>query len=167
MENTLKQPLLQKYNKTPELSIRSCFKLRAEELQLFFERRHVTMPENEGELRECLVILEKVGYNKGLLNELCTDAETGIIGDRKDLIRRQKFYGKNQFKLPVIDSYWKLLKEQFADTNVQLLLFFATLSLFGSFFSDVPYKYLESLSIYFAVIFAAVITSICDFSKNK
>jgi len=46
------------------------------------------MPDNIGELRECLVILEKVGYNEGLLNELCTDAETGIIGDKKDLIRR-------------------------------------------------------------------------------
>jgi len=50
---------------------------------------------------------------------------------------------------------------------VQILLLFATISLFCSFWSDVPYKYLESVSIYFAVIFAALIASSCDFSKSK
>lgn len=167
MENTLKQPLLQKYNKTPEVSIKSCFKLRAEELKLFFERRHITMPDNEGETRECLIILQKVGYNQGLLHQLNTHTEHGIIGDKKDLTRRQTFYGTNQFRLPVIDSYWSLMKDQFSDTNVQILLLFATISLVCSFWSTVPYKYLESVSIYFAVFFAAIIASTCDYSKNK
>lgn len=101
------------------------------------------------------------------MNKVCTDPENGIIGDKKDLTTRQSFFGENKFRLPVIDSYSKLLKEQFVDTNVQLLLLFATISLVCSFFSDVPYKYLESVSIYFAVFFAAAIASICDYSKSK
>jgi len=36
MDFTLNEPLLQRYNKTPELSNKSCFNLHAEELQLFF-----------------------------------------------------------------------------------------------------------------------------------
>lgn len=66
----------------------SVFKLRPEELQLFFERRHIAAPDNQGEKRECLVILEKVNLNHGLLFSLATDAETGIIGDVKDIARR-------------------------------------------------------------------------------
>lgn len=98
---------------------------------------------------------------------MTTDAEHGIIGDRKDLARRQKFYGNNQFRLPVVDSYWELMKDQFVDTNVQILLFFATLSLVCSFWSTTPYKYLESVSIYFAVFFAAIIACTCDYTKSK
>jgi hypothetical protein len=45
-------------------------------------------PDNMGEKRECLIILEKVGCNPGLLAALSTDEETGIIGDVKDIDRR-------------------------------------------------------------------------------
>ena len=31
-------------------------------VRLFFEREHLKMPDNQGERRECLIILEKVGY---------------------------------------------------------------------------------------------------------
>ena len=43
--------------------------------RLFFERRHNIKPENRGEKRECLIILEHVGLNDGLLDKLATDAE--------------------------------------------------------------------------------------------
>jgi len=62
--------------------------LRPEELELFFLREHQKMPDNEGERRECLIILEKVDWQQGLLKSLATDAETGIIGDVKDIKRR-------------------------------------------------------------------------------
>jgi hypothetical protein len=39
------------------------FKLRPEELGLFFKKEHLDVPENKGEKRESLVILEKVGLN--------------------------------------------------------------------------------------------------------
>jgi hypothetical protein len=62
--------------------------LRPKELELFFEREHQKKPDNEGERRECLIILEKVDWVNGLLKSLSTDQETGIIGDVKDLKRR-------------------------------------------------------------------------------
>jgi len=86
---------MSQYSKLAELSVSSVFKLKSEELELFFDRLHTKMPDNIGERRESLCILEKVYWEKGLLDYLVTDAETGIIGDVKDIKRRQKFFGKN------------------------------------------------------------------------
>ena len=41
------------------------------------------------------------------------------------------------------------------------------MSLGLSLWSEVPYKWLESISIYFAVLFAGMISSLCDWSKEK
>lgn len=59
-DKSIKVPLMQQYNKVPELSVSSIFGLRPEELQLFFLREHIAMPDNKGEFRECLEILDKV-----------------------------------------------------------------------------------------------------------
>ena len=51
-----------------------------------------------------------------------------------------------------------------------LLLVFATLSLVASLWSgdpDHPYKWHESVSIYFAVLFAAMVGSFCDYGKER
>jgi len=100
------------------------------------------------------------------LAKLDTDRETGIIGDRKDIRRRQKFFGDNERTLPTIEPFYESLMEQFRDFNVKLLLVFATLSLILSIWGP-EYAWLESLSIYFAVFFAAAIGSVCEWSKNK
>jgi hypothetical protein len=84
----LKMPLIQQYSKTPELSVSNVFKLRPEELRLFFLEEHMELPKNAGEKRESLIILEKVGLYEGLLASLNTDSLTGIIGDEKDIKRR-------------------------------------------------------------------------------
>jgi hypothetical protein len=99
------------YQKTPELSVSSVFKLRPEELQLFCTREHIKKPSehNAGERRECLTILEKVEWVPGLLNALATDSKTGIIGDVKDLNRRKKFFGQNTKSLPSVRSFWAIL----------------------------------------------------------
>ena len=45
------------------------------ETRLFFQREHMLPPSNEGEKRESLVILEKVGMVKGLLKCLGTEED--------------------------------------------------------------------------------------------
>lgn len=69
------------------------------------------MPDNDGERRECLIILQKIDWIEGLLKSLATDAETGIIGDVKDIQRRKKFFGKNKRSLPTVRSFWAVLKD--------------------------------------------------------
>jgi hypothetical protein len=40
---------------------------------LFFKKEHLEVPLNQGEKRESLVILEKVGLYDGLLKKIVTD----------------------------------------------------------------------------------------------
>jgi hypothetical protein len=77
----LNVPLMVQYKQDEQLSVSSYFKLKAEELQLLFERRHMVKPDNQGEKRENLRILEKIGLNEGLLEKISSDPTTGIIGD--------------------------------------------------------------------------------------
>jgi len=49
----------------------------------------------------------------------------------------------------------------------QLLLIFATIYLVVSFWSDVPYMWVEAVSIYFAVGLAVLIGSLCDYGKER
>ena len=56
---------------------------------------------------------------------------------------------------------------QFQEFFNQLLLIFATLYLLLSFWSDVPYMWLEAVTIYFAVAFAALVGSLCDYGKAR
>lgn len=50
---------------------------------------------------------------------------------------------------------------------MQVLLILGTASLIISLFQDVKYKWLESVSIYFAVVFAGLIQTLCDWGKEK
>ena len=81
-EATVSVPLMVQVHPAPHLATNSVFKLRPDELTLFFERRHNVKPFNEGEKRECLVILEKAGLydghdgkGNGLLDKISTDRE--------------------------------------------------------------------------------------------
>ena len=61
-----------------------------------------------------------------------------------------------------------MLWDQFDEFYVQVLLVFATISLVVSFFQDeTKGKWLESVSIYFAVLFAATVQTLCDWGKEK
>ena len=62
--------------------------------------------------------------------------------------------------------------DQFDERYVQILLVFATISLLVSIFTKEQEgvnnkKWLESISIYFAVLFAALVQTLCDWGKEK
>lgn len=158
------------YKKTPELSASSVFKLRPEELQLFFYREHMKKPsEDNSEARRInLEILEKVGWNSGLLASLATHAETGIIGDVKDLQRRKKFFGQNKISLPTTRSFFSILYDQLDEFYVVLLLILASVMLALAILNtDEKLDWVEAVSVYFAVIFAALIQTLCDWGKER
>ncbi len=80
-------PLLGRYKDNKVLS-KSIFQITPAELKLFFEKKNIQKPPNEGEARTSLNMLRDVQYNHGLCRRLCSDPETGIIGDKTDLQRR-------------------------------------------------------------------------------
>jgi len=156
---------MSEYNRTPELSVSSVFGLRPEELELFFLRDHLRKPDNYGEVRESLKILDKVGGYNGLLHFVSSCKETGIIGDVKDIARRKKFFGKNYKRIPRIHSYLSILLEKFEDEFIRILLVLGVVSLVLSiFFKTFPY---EAMSIFFAVGLSALVASLCDYGKEQ
>ena len=57
--------------------------------------------------------------------------------------------------------------EQFTEFFNKLLLIVATIALFFSLYSATPYKWMDSVSIYLAVLLVCVISATCEFGKNK
>ena len=98
---------------------------------------------------------------------LVSDKESGIIGDHRDLERRQKLFGKNKIALPEITSFHELMASQFEDDNVIFLIIAATAYLGFSVFSKSDTAYMESLTIYMGVFFASFISAFCDWIKER
>ena len=67
---------------------------------MLFDKKNVKEPDNEGECRVSLNILRDCGYNFGLCRLLNSNPETGIIGDKEDIERRQLHFGKHSVALP-------------------------------------------------------------------
>ena len=105
MEQTgIKTPMLDEF-RDPVLTNKSVFRLRVEDLALFFTKKNVAKPENTGETRIALKVLKSCGYNTGLCTLLSTDENNGIVGDKDDIERRQAEFGKNSIALPSIPSF--------------------------------------------------------------
>lgn len=60
-----------------------------------------------------------------------------------------------------------LLSRNFEDTNVIFLIWSATIYLLFSMFSVSETAYIESLTIYVGLLFAALITAACDYVKER
>jgi hypothetical protein len=67
------------------LTNKNIFRVREDDMTHFFKKKNMKQPDNQGECRISLNILRDCGYNQGLCRLLNTNAQTGIIGDRKDL----------------------------------------------------------------------------------
>lgn len=93
VEEDLATPLLSHYKKLSSLDNKNIFRLKKEDLTLFFDKSNIKLPDNQGESRISLNILKDCGYNHGLCKLLNTDPEIGIIGDQDDLNRRIKIFG--------------------------------------------------------------------------
>jgi hypothetical protein len=89
LEFDVNTPLLSQYRKEKSsITKKNVFRISKEDLTLFFEKRNIKQPDNEGECRVSLNILKDCGYIKGLCKLLNSDPVTGIVGDKQDILRR-------------------------------------------------------------------------------
>ena len=61
-------------------------------------------------LNAALEELRDHGSTKGILKKLASEANTGIVGDEKDLRRRKAVFGENTKPLPTIPTLLESLK---------------------------------------------------------
>jgi magnesium-transporting ATPase (P-type) len=135
---------------------------------LLFSKSNLRRPGNDGETRLSLNILKECGYARGLTQLLVSDENTGIVGDEIDVARRQKLFGANKIILPRITSISDLMASQFEDPNVIKLIIAATIYLFFHVWDkwDDTIGYIEALTIYSGVFFAAGVSAIADYVKE-
>lgn len=128
-------------------------------------------PDNEGEARISLNILREVDYNSGLCRRLCSDPETGIIGDPNDLQRRQQIFGKHSIALPEIQTFFDLLCANFEDSNVIFLTWaafvYTVASIFNSNSKETNFAYIQSLTINSGIMLGCLVAGLCDWIKER
>ena len=163
----IKTPLLTSYKMKDKIRKKSIFRISKDDLTLFFSKKRLRRPANEGECRISLNILKDCGYGHGLCNLLSTNLETGIIGDTADIKRRQRVFGKHYIALPTIESFETLLSRQFEDDNNILLIYAASFYFLLSLFSQSETAYMEALTIYTGLLFVAIISALCDYIKQR
>jgi hypothetical protein len=147
------------------------FRIDKQDLREFFNPKQHKLPDNVGECRNTLNMLRECGYVHGLCRLLGSDFKTGIIGDKPDIERRQAVFGKHTIALPQIQTFMTILYQQFEESMVIYMTWVATLYLFFSFFGSAEdgngQGYIESLTIYFGLMFACLLAALCDWIKQK
>jgi hypothetical protein len=110
--------------------LKNIFRVNPIDLQMFFERHNLKLPDNKGQSRISLNILKDCRYAAGLAQMLDTDLKTGVVGDKLDIIRRRRTFGRHFLPMPKMESlWWVKLPRQYEDKNTQRLLIGATVFL--------------------------------------
>ena len=163
----LETPMLGHFRQKTETNNKRIFRIEVEDLNMFFERKNLKEPTNQGESRISLQILAMAKYIKGLSRMLDTSIYTGVVGDKEDIDRRRKFFGKHTVAVPRIESFWWVkLPRQFEEANTIHLIWAASFYLFFGFFTTGKQAFIECLMIFFGLSFAAAIQAVCEYLKD-
>lgn len=108
-----------------------------------------------------------MGSTKGVLKKLASDASTGIVGDEKDLARRQAVFGANIKPLPTPPGLMDSIKQTCQDKVWLVVGASAALSAVCSGFAVGVGGLLEGISIIIAAMILIAITSVADWVKDK
>lgn len=162
-----KGPALDDFKYKNEYAANKIFRVTPSDLILLFEKKNLKVADNAGECKLSLNILKECGYAGGITQLLVSDKDTGIVGDSRDVERRQRIFGRNKIALPSITAFHELLANQYEDDNVIFLIIAATAYLGFSVFSKSKTAYIEALTIYVGVFFAAFVAAFCDWLKER
>ena len=75
-------------------------------------------------------------------------------------------FGSNIRTLPIGRSFWRLFFSQLNDGFILLLVAFSVVQIFVCILSGDFIYFLDSLTVLCAVVFVAVITSVCEYTKD-
>lgn len=102
------------------------------------------------------------------MGKLATYPETGIMGDARDLKRREKTFGANSKPLPRVVSVLDSVKQE-ASNIIWLVLGASALfaGLCGLFVNDALQALLEAVSIVLIAILILVANAASDWHKDK
>lgn len=103
-----------------------------------------------------------------MIRKLASDANTGVIGDSKDLKRRIKMYGTNTKPLPVINKFHESFKQVVKEDKTWLAVALtAVVSGICGAFSLGWAGLSEGISIIIVAFLMLMISSLADFIKDR
>ena len=118
--------------------------------------------------RSVSVLEKRLGWREGLLTALKTDPVNGISKEPSSVEARLSKFGSNARREVKIKSLWTLVKEQFGDTILQVLLVAAAVSLvIGILREGFEKGWLEGTTIYLAVVIIVSVAAGNDYVKEK
>lgn len=102
-----------------------------------------------------------------MIQRLQSDPSSGITGDKRDLARRQHFFGLNQKPAMVLPSFGASLKEALEERIIMILGICAIFSIFFGLIYSPRTGWWPGASIFVAVLILVLITAIADYDKDK
>lgn len=137
-------------------------------VELFRESNRKSSSESRGKGSRSLELLQNYGFGPGILKSLATEAETGVIGDKRDLLRRKKYFGENTKPLPQLPPLLESIKEAL-DNKILLSLGVAAFltMITGMVANGARWGWLQGFSIFIAIFIIVALTSLNDWIKDK
>lgn len=102
-----------------------------------------------------------------LLKALGTEADSGIMGDNRDLKRRQSFFGKNIKPTAEVPPFFESLKDAMNERILFILAICAILSVITGMIADPVLGWLKGVCLLIALVVLVLITSLVDWVKDK
>lgn len=119
------------------------------------------------DINQGLQTLDECGLVEGVMRSLDTDEQTGITGTSANIKQRIDKYGSNAPAPIIIDTVWKIVYDNLADTFVMILIGAAVVSLFiGIYNEGFKYGWIDGVSISVAIVIITTVNTANEYSKQ-
>lgn len=115
---------------------------------------------------ERLEELNKLGGPLGVLAATGSNPSTGIMGDDRDIKRRQSFFGPNKKPVPQLPPFWESFKDAIDDKILLVVAVFAILTMITGLIYD-PSAAVDGIAILCSILLLVLITSVNDWRKDR
>jgi len=133
------------------------YQITIKTLTMFFD--------NNVPLETRLEKLSQHGGAQGVLKATGSDERTGIMGDERDIKRRQSFFGPNKKPKPQLPPFLESFKDAIDDRIILTAAIFALLTLLVGLIYD-PTGAIDGIAILMSLLLMVFITSCNDWKKD-
>lgn len=133
------------------------YQITIKTLTMFFD--------NDVPMETRLEKLNQHGGAQGVLKATGSDDRTGIMGDERDIKRRQSFFGPNKKPKPQLPPFWESFKDAVDDRIILTAAIFAVLTMLTGLIYD-PSGMVDGIAILISLLLLIMITSCNDWRKD-
>lgn len=103
----------------------------------------------------------------GLLQKLGSEANSGIMGDSRDLARRVKNFQSNTKPKLNQARFWDSFKDEINSMIYFVLAILVLISIITGMINDLKFGWVKGVTIIIGILLLILITSCADYGKDK